>query len=324
MGVSTVQSAAVFGLRVELVNVEADVGNGLPAFHMVGYLSSEVKEAGERVRTAIRNSGLEFPAKKTVINLSPATIRKRGAAFDLPIAIAILTSLGTIAQEDTKGLLILGELGLDGAVHKVPGVLPVVMEAKKQEICRCMIPLENEQEARLVDGMEVTGVQTLKEAFEWIKGTKKKRLSQQKKKGMEVSKGKVYGEERECAEEKPDFQDICGQNAVKRAVEVAVAGGHNLLMVGPPGSGKTMIAKRIPTILPPLTLEESLEITKIYSIVGQIDGQEPLIRTRPFRSVHHTVTKTALTGGGLIPSPGEITLAHGGVLFLCETLCTAN
>lgn len=177
MGVSTVQSAAVFGLRVELVNVEADVGNGLPAFHMVGYLSSEVKEAGERVRTAIRNSGLEFPAKKTVINLSPATIRKRGAAFDLPIAIAILTSLGTIAQEDTKGLLILGELGLDGAVHKVPGVLPVVMEAKKQEICRCMIPLENEQEARLVDGMEVTGVQTLKEAFEWIKGTKKKRLS---------------------------------------------------------------------------------------------------------------------------------------------------
>ena len=155
MGVSTVQSAAVFGLRVELVNVEADVGNGLPAFHMVGYLSSEVKEAGERVRTAIRNSGLEFPAKKTVINLSPATIRKRGAAFDLPIAIAILTSLGTVAQKDTKGLLILGELGLDGAVHKVPGVLPVVMEAKKQGICRCMIPLENEQEARLVDGMEV-------------------------------------------------------------------------------------------------------------------------------------------------------------------------
>lgn len=318
MGVSTVQSAAVFGLRIELVNVEADVGNGLPAFHMVGYLSSEVKEAGERVRTAIRNSGLEFPAKKTVINLSPATIRKRGAAFDLPIAIAILTSLGTVAQKDTKGLLILGELGLDGAVHKVPGVLPVVMEAKKQGICRCMIPLENEQEARLVDGMEVTGVQNLKEAFEWIKGKKKGSLSQQKKKGMEVSKGKVYGEERECAEEKPDFQDICGQSAVKRAVEVAVAGGHNLLMVGPPGSGKTMIAKRIPTILPPLTLEESLEITKIYSIVGQIDGQEPLIRTRPFRSVHHTVTKTALTGGGLIPSPGEITLAHGGVLFLDE------
>ena len=189
MGVSTVQSAAVFGLRVELVNVEADVGNGLPAFHMVGYLSSEVKEAGERVRTAIRNSGLEFPAKKTVINLSPATIRKRGAAFDLPIAIAILTSLGTVAQKDTEGLLILGELGLDGAVHKVPGVLPIVMEAKKQGICRCMIPLENEQEARLVDGMEVTGVQNLKEAFEWIKGKKKGSLSQQKKKDMEVSKG---------------------------------------------------------------------------------------------------------------------------------------
>lgn len=319
MGVSTVQSAAVFGLKVELVNVEADVGNGLPAFHMVGYLSSEVKEAGERVRTAIRNSGLEFPAKKTVINLSPATIRKRGAAFDLPIAIAILTSLGTVAQKDTKGLLILGELGLDGTVRKVPGVLPVVMEAKKQGICRCMIPAENEQEARLVEGMDVIGVRTLGEAFGWIKGRKKTdQPGQQERKRAEIHGEKQDRDKQENTEEAPDFQDICGQSAVKRAVEVAVAGGHNLLMVGPPGSGKTMIAKRIPTILPPLTLEESMEITKIYSIVGKIDGSEPLIRTRPFRSVHHTVTKTALIGGGLIPSPGEITLAHGGVLFLDE------
>ena len=306
MGVSTVQSAAVFGLRVELVNVEADVGNGLPAFHMVGYLSSEVKEAGERVRTAIRNSGLEFPAKKTVINLSPATIRKRGAAFDLPIAIAILTSLGTVAQKDTKGLLILGELGLDGAVHKVPGVLPVVMEAKKQGICRCMIPLENEQEARLVDGMEVTGVQTLKEAFEWIKGTKKRRLSQQKKKGMEVSKGKVYGEERECAEEKPDFQDICGQSAVKRAVEVAVAGGHNLLMVGPPGSGKTIVAI---FLLKYLRDSEEFQDKKIGFVVPQTSLRKTLKGI--FRSIYGLKSSDVL-------SPSDVTKQFYDILLVDE------
>lgn len=314
MSVSMVLSAAVFGLHVEFVQVEADVGKGLPAFHMVGYLSSEVKEAGERVRTAIRNSGFEFPAKKTVINLSPATIRKRGAAFDLPIAIAILKSLGIIDRKDPKELLILGELGLDGSIRKVPGVLPVIMEARKKGIYRCMIPVENEKEANLAEGMQVIGVRTLREAYEWLIGVRKFQTGKEREK-----KKSVKSEEGQKTRERGlDFQDIYGQSAVKRAVEVAVAGGHNLLMVGPPGSGKTMIAKRIPTILPPLTLEESMEITKIYSIVGKIDGSEPLIRTRPFRSVHHTVTQTALIGGGIIPAPGEITLAHGGVLFLDE------
>lgn len=307
MSFSTVLSASMFGLKVEFIHVEADVSNGLPAFQMVGYLSSEVKEAAERVRTAIRNSGLDFPAKKTVINLAPATMKKRGAAFDLPIAVSILLSLGRLDSEAVRSMLILGELSLDGKVRKVPGILPIVAEARAAGIHACMVPRVNAAEGALVEGIDVIGVESLEEAYRYLSG--KVQITPEP-----YPEVKQQGEEAHSL----DYGDICGQAAVKRAAEVAVAGGHNLLLIGPPGSGKSMTAQRIPTIFPDMTLEESMEVTKIYSILGMLDSERPLIQSRPFRSVHHTSTKTALVGGGKVPVPGEISLAHGGVLFLDE------
>lgn len=325
MSFSTILSAAIEGLNVEMIHVEADVSNGLPVFHMVGYLSSEVKEAGERVRTAIRNSGYDYPPKRTVINLSPATMRKRGASFDLPIAAAILMSLGQISRNAVKGSLVIGELGLDGRVRKVPGILPAAMAAKERGIGRCIVPLENAREAALVTGMEVIGVSSLSEAAEALQGEacrngkeERQEASGQPGRGAEQRHPDQGAEQKQLLQDIPDFSDIRGQENVKRASEIAVAGRHNLLMVGPPGSGKSMTARCISGILPPLNVEESLEITKIYSVLGMLDEREPLIQKRPFREVHHTVTRAALIGGGATPRPGEISLAHGGVLFLDE------
>lgn len=307
MSFSTVLAAFVQGLRVEFVHVEADISNGLPSFCMVGYLSSEVKEASERVRTAIRNSGLEYPAKKTVINLSPATMRKRGAAFDLPIAIAILISLGQLPEKCVNQMLLIGELSLDGCVQSVPGILPILLESRDAGVPVCLVPKGNAAEGALAEGVAVIGVRSLREAVDFLKGR------------ADIEPEPYPAEKaNRCIREPLDYSDICGQESVKRAAEVAVAGGHNLLLVGPPGSAKTMTAKRIPSIFPPMTMEESMEITKIHSIMGMVDSESPLIRQRPFRSVHHTATKAALIGGGIIPAPGEISLAHGGVLFLDE------
>lgn len=309
MAFSTVVSAAIHGLHVEMIHVEADVSNGLPMFHMVGYLSSEVKEASERVRTAIRNSDIQLPAKKMVINLAPATVRKRGASFDLPIALAVLASMGIFPEERLKETLVVGELSLDGRVQEVSGILPIVMKAKEEGCHACILPEQNVQEGALVEGIRILGVGHLREACQYLRGEQE----------LEVPSGRIRNKVANSLDiELVDYSDIQGQEAVKRAAEVAVAGGHNLLMVGPPGSGKSMMAKRIPTILPPPSLEESMEITKIYSVLGMVDKEHPLITGRPFRSVHHTVTKAALIGGGMIPVPGEISLAHGGVLFLDE------
>lgn len=308
MAFSTVMSAAMDGLNVEPVYVETDISNGLPMIHMIGYLSAEVREASERVRTAIHNSNIQIPAKKIIINLSPATVRKKGASFDLPIAVSLLAALGEIPAEELRETIVIGELSLDGRVREVPGILPIVSEAQRKGCTRCILPQGNVSEGTLVDGIDVFGIENLSQAIAFLKGE------------LEITCVK-----KTCKDTKErygacqvDFGDIQGQDAVKRAVEVAVAGGHNILLIGPPGSGKSMIAQRIPTILPKPSYEESLEITRIYSVLGMVDRENPLMGERPFRSVHHTITSAALAGGGMIPSPGEISLAHGGVLFLDE------
>ncbi len=313
MAYSTVLSAAFAGLDVIPVGVEADVSNGLPLLHMVGYLSSEVKEAAERVKTAIRNSEMDLPAKKIVVNLSPATVRKRGASFDLPIALSILASLEVIPKTALEETMVLGEMSLDGKIRKVSGILPAVLKARDCGLKVCIVPKENEPEAALVDGIRIYGAKSLVGVCDYLKESEHVRQS------LELSPESrlAYGERKE-KKQALDYGDICGQKALKRAVEIAVAGGHNILFVGPPGSSKSMIVSRIPSILPPLSLEESLEITKIYSILGMVDEEDPLITSRPFRSVHHTITKAALIGGGAYPAPGEISKAHGGVLFLDE------
>lgn len=306
---STVLSAALKGMHAEFVHVEADTSNGLPMFQMVGYLSSEVKEAKERVTTAIKNAGIALPPKKTVVNLSPANVRKRGAAFDLPIAAAILISQGIIKSRYHEETVVIGELGLDGEVKGVPGVLPIVLDALKAGYKRCIVPSCNAREGALVKGIAVIGVKNLKEVCTYLENGDTDT-------GIKREKDLIFSGTKKAYH--IDYSEVYGQESVKRAAEVAVAGGHNLLMIGPPGSGKTMIGKRIPTIFPPLSDEESMEITTVYSITGLLKEDEPLLRSRPFREVHHTATRCTLIGGGLIPAPGEMSLANAGVLFLDE------
>ncbi len=297
----------VCGINGEEIIVEVDISNGLPGFDIVGLPDTAVKESRERVRAALKNSGLIFPMTRITVNLAPADLRKDGSGLDLPIAIGILAAAGSLLPEETDGRIFVGELALDGTIRQVTGVLPMILYAREHGWKEIYIPCGNAAEGELVDGIEVYTPQSLGELVSHLK--KQERLSPLGKKQLTDNPDSAY---------EVDFAEVRGQQVVKRAMEIAAAGGHNMLMVGAPGSGKTMLARRLPTILPPMSENEILEVTKIYSIAGLLNGKKQLVLERPFRSPHHTVSASALIGGGSIPRPGEVTLSHNGVLFLDE------
>ncbi len=304
---SSAISGAVFGVDAYRVDVEVDVARALPSFTVVGLPDNAVKESKDRVRSAIRNSGYGFPPQRITVNLAPADVKKEGAAFDLPMALVLLATDPNLGIRGLDRILFLGELSLDGRVRPVRGVLPIALEARRLGLEAVCVPRENAAEAAVVQGLAVHAVETLAEVVEGLRAGGLPRL--------ELDLTGVFGRRAECD---VDFAEVRGQGHVKRALEVAAAGGHNLFLVGPPGAGKTMLARRLPTILPEMTWEEALETSRIYSVMGVQDGGGPLVVHRPFRAPHHTISDAGLIGGGTIPRCGEISLAHNGVLFLDE------